>query len=106
MFTGKFGLRPMDAATAATQLRGTVRSAADSSLISNATVTAATPAGITPVVSKYTRTDANGKYRIKPLPPGIYDITVVATGFAPFTEQTVELKLGEGTKVNADMEEG
>ena len=95
----------VDPASTATQLKGTVTKASDSSPIFNATITAATPAGVVPAVSKTTKSEADGKYRLKPIAPGTYDITITATGFVPFTDEATELKLGEITTIDADMEE-
>lgn len=94
----------IDPPTTSTQLKGTVTKASDNSPIFNATVTAVTPVGIVPVVTRSTTSDTDGKYKIKPIPHGVYDITVTATGFETFTDPTVELKFGESTIIDAVLE--
>ncbi|MFN0140667.1 MAG: carboxypeptidase-like regulatory domain-containing protein [Pyrinomonadaceae bacterium] len=91
--------------TTSTQVKGTVINAVDHSPVPNATVTVTTPAGILPVVTTSTTTGADGKYRIKSIPPGVYDLTVTAPSFTTFTDDSVELKMGEVAAIDVEMEE-
>lgn len=44
-------------------------------------------------------TDDNGAFRISNLDPGIYTVTVNATGFAPFTGENVTVEVGRATEI-------
>jgi hypothetical protein len=54
----------------------------------------------------YTRsevTDAEGTYRLTSLPLGTYELRAELSGFAPYTNTTVEVNVGQTTDVNVDL---
>jgi hypothetical protein len=51
-------------------------------------------------------TDDQGRYRIGNLDPGIYNVTVNATGFGAFTQDKVNVEVGATTGVNAPLSVG
>jgi hypothetical protein len=44
-------------------------------------------------------TDDNGGFRIVNLDPGTYTVTINASGFAPFTNETVVVEVGRATEL-------
>jgi hypothetical protein len=60
-------------------------------VIPGATVEVSSPALIG---KKTATTDSGGLFHIEQLPPGIYSITVNAPGFAPATQNNLELRTG------------
>jgi Carboxypeptidase regulatory-like domain/TonB-dependent Receptor Plug Domain len=72
-------------------------------VIAGATVTATNPnTGVT----KSTKTAGDGSYRIAALPPGTYDISVEAPGFAKEVSKGVELTVGQNQVYDAHMKIG
>ena len=51
-------------------------------------------------------TDKTGYYAIPLLPPGLYRLTITATGFAPFRSTSVAVIITETTELNADLSVG
>ncbi|HKY28085.1 MAG TPA: TonB-dependent receptor [Pyrinomonadaceae bacterium] len=51
-------------------------------------------------------TDDQGKFRINNLPPGVYSVTINATGFGPFSQEGVVVEVGRVTEINATMSIG
>ncbi len=49
-------------------------------------------------------TDYDGKYSVKPLDPGLYDVTVSYTGMQPKTITGVVVTAGDRTEVNVMLE--
>jgi Carboxypeptidase regulatory-like domain/TonB-dependent Receptor Plug Domain len=83
-------------------LKGTVLDP-NGAVIAGATVTATNPnTGIT----KSTKTGGDGSYRIGALPPGTYDITVAAPGFAKEVSKGVELTVGQNQVYEPHMKIG
>src|SRR5690349_22557696 len=70
-------------------IAGTVRDSSGAA-IAGATVTARNTATS---VERTATSGTNGEYNITGLPPGIYELTVTATGFAKFTSR-VEVTVG------------
>jgi Carboxypeptidase regulatory-like domain len=69
-------------------------------VVPNATVTAtSTTTGLT----RTTKTASNGAYTINNLPPGPYQVKTNATGFGPFTGQTV-VSVGGTSTLDAKMQ--
>src|SRR5881227_2011741 len=71
-------------------VHGTVKDP-QGAVIPGATVEVAGPALIG---KKTATTDSGGFFHIEQLPPGIYSITVNASGFAPSTQNNLELRTG------------
>ena len=94
----------VDPASTTTQLKGIVTGAKSGLPIKGATITA-TDAGEPPTgFSKTTRSDAKGKYTLKPLPKGTYKIQITAPGFEDHQEPGVEIKLGDIGHLDVEME--
>lgn len=51
-------------------------------------------------------TDDQGRFRIVNLEPGLYLVTINASGFAPFTQDQVVVEVGRITEINATMSIG
>ncbi len=86
----------LDAGTSATELSGTVTSAADDSPVSGASVEVI-GASIT------VNTDGNGDYEIKPLPIGTYSVKFTKAGFTDKTVDNVLIKLGQTTTLDVEL---
>jgi hypothetical protein len=83
-------------------LNGTVNDATGN-VVQNATVT------ITNVGTNAARTvttDASGSYSITELPPGMYSISVEATGFSKTIVKDLELNVGAQRTVNVELRPG
>src|SRR5215471_6977640 len=61
----------------------------------------ATPASGQPVA---VRTNANGMYEFKALPPGTYTLRALAKGFRPFDKAGVTIETGKPISVNMQLE--
>jgi len=72
-------------------------------LIPGATVEVTSPALIG---KKTAMTDSAGAYRFNLLPPGVYSISVQATGFAPQTQGNLQLTTGALPTINITMQVG
>lgn len=48
-------------------------------------------------------TDDNGGFKVVNLDPGIYTVTVNASGFAPYTNEGVTVEVGRSTALNAEL---
>lgn len=57
-------------------------------------------------VETATETNAEGLYRVPFLRPGIYRVSISATGFKRFVRDNVELRVGATVPINATMEIG
>ncbi len=86
----------IDPGTTTTQLRGTVTNKANNSLVAGATISIVE-------ASKTVKSNATGKYSVKPVPPGTYTINASAAGFDPFTAIGVSAKLGVATTFNIEL---
>ncbi len=53
-----------------------------------------------------TTTDSNGSYLLLDLPPGVYDVSVIATGFLQETSRGVVIRAQEAVEVNATLRVG
>ena len=62
--------------------------------------------GNTLAVDKTVTTDANGAYRISPLPAGTYTLTVSRSGFATQVTQNLEITLNRTVSFNVSLEVG
>ena len=51
-------------------------------------------------------TDDQGKFRINNLQPGVYSITINASGFGPFSQEGVVVEVGRVTEINAILSIG
>src|SRR5215472_764272 len=76
--------------TSTATLKGTVMDP-QGAVISGATVTAVSPGGI----SRETKSASDGRYQIPALPPGVYQVTVTAQGFAKEIAKGIELTVGQ-----------
>ena len=83
-------------------IQGTVKDP-QGAVIPGATVEVAGPALIG---KKTATTDSGGFFHIEQLPPGIYSITVNAAGFAPATQNNLELRTGALPTLNFQMQVG
>ncbi|HWZ97232.1 MAG TPA: carboxypeptidase regulatory-like domain-containing protein [Candidatus Dormibacteraeota bacterium] len=90
------GLRAQDASSALTGLVTDPSGAA----VPNARVIAAPVTG-QPVNS---RTNQNGMYEFKTLPPGTYTLRAVAKGFQPYVKEGVTIEVGKPISVNIPLE--
>lgn len=67
--------------------------------------------GSLPLVTSIAKSDADGKYRITRIRFALllftfaFGIAVTAPGFTTFTDDSIELKLGEITTINAELKE-
>jgi hypothetical protein len=57
-------------------------------------------------IDRTTKTSSGGLYRFDALPPGNYDVTVEATGFAKGTVSNVRLQVGEARDLNFSLTVG
>src|SRR5947208_8259873 len=82
-------------------IQGTVKDP-QGAVIPGATVEVSSPALIG---KKSATTDSGGFFHFEQLPPGIYSISVNATGFAPQTQSNLELRVGaldrKSTRLNS-----
>src|SRR5437868_9895860 len=83
-------------------VQGTVKDP-QGAVIPGATVEVSGPALIG---KKTATTDSGGFFHIEQLPPGIYSITVNAAGFAPATQNNLELRTGALPTLNFQMQVG
>ena len=82
-------------------ITGTVRDTTGAS-VSGATVTAR---NVATSASRSATSGDNGQYNITSLPPGMYEVTVTATGFAQFTSR-VEVTVGGVATVDPQLSVG
>jgi hypothetical protein len=83
-------------------LRGTVTDP-NGAVVASATVTATnTGTGISRVV----KTGADGSYRFNALPPGAYQITIVATGFSREVSKGLQLTVGQSASYDIHLKVG
>src|SRR5690349_15604293 len=83
-------------------VRGTVKDP-QGAVVSGATVTVAGPA----LIGKRTATtDSGGNFKIDQLPPGVYEISVVAQGFGTQTQQGLKIQTGALPTLNFDLKVG
>src|SRR5260370_4251727 len=88
--------------TSAATLKGTVQDP-QGAVISGATVTALS-AGTG--VSRVVKSASDGRYQIPALPPGVYQITVTAQGFAKEVAKGIELTVGQNQVYDVHMKVG
>src|ERR1041384_2172952 len=73
------------------QLNGTVRDSTGS-VVANASVSLR---NLDTNRTYMSTSDASGYYIVSNLPPGSYDLNVTYTGFAPFTQSNIQLRVGQ-----------
>lgn len=78
-------------------IRGTVKDA-NGAAVPNATVTATNPQR-----SWTTPTDDQGTYEFQQLPPGVYVVSVSASGFSDAKRENIPVELGRTLQVNLDV---
>ncbi len=83
-------------------VRGTVKDASGA-VVAGAEVTISGPAL---VASKTVTSDSAGEYRFGELPPGVYTVTVVASGFRKAIKSDIILETGRRLSINMDLEVG
>jgi hypothetical protein len=83
-------------------VQGTVKDASGGS-VANATVDVAGPALIG---TRKAQTDATGNYRITALPPGVYTMTVAASGFRTSKLEGIDLSVGRLPNIDVDLQVG
>jgi len=93
---------PLLAQTADTAIVGTV-SDTSGALISGATVTIRSPST---GIEKKAVTNSTGEYSVNYLPPGNYNVTVAANGFASSEQKGIVLELNQSARINATMNVG
>src|SRR5881394_3698809 len=54
-------------------------------------------------ISRTTRSTSEGLYRFDNLPPGVYDVSVEAQGFAKGEAKSVKLQVGEQRDLNFNL---
>src|SRR5215470_12719117 len=87
--------------TSTATLKGTVMDP-QGAVISGATVTAVSPGGI----SRETKSASDGRYQIPALPPGVYQVTVTAQGFAKEIAKGIELTVGQSQVYDIHLKVG
>jgi hypothetical protein len=93
---------PMSAASAAGgELGGTVTDP-KGAVVVGAIVTVYTDAGDRPVATA--KTDAQGQYRVPNVPPGVYNVSVAAEGFAAAVVSNQTVAEGKTTKLDFKLE--
>lgn len=83
-------------------LKGTVMDP-NGAVIAGATVTATNP---TSGITRTTKSGGDGSYRIAALPPGIYQVTIEAPGFAKEVAKGIELTVGLSQVYDGHMKVG
>jgi hypothetical protein len=83
-------------------VRGTVKDP-QGAVVAGATVTVA---GSALIGKRTAKTDSGGNYKIDSLPPGTYEISVVAQGFGTQTQQGLRIETGALPTINFDMKVG
>jgi hypothetical protein len=78
-------------------IRGTVKDP-NGAVVPNATVTATNPQR-----SFTTTTDGQGAYELQQLPPGLYVVSVSASGFGEVKREDIPVELGRTLQVNLDV---
>jgi hypothetical protein len=92
------GLCFLSAQNNTTTIRGQVVDPSGA-VVPNAIISAVSAAGQTTTAIS----NAAGVYAIRGLTPGIYSVTVTASGFASFQAQNVEVVRGQSTQLNAGL---
>ncbi|HWP44420.1 MAG TPA: carboxypeptidase-like regulatory domain-containing protein, partial [Blastocatellia bacterium] len=95
------GIPAIEAQTTGT-IYGTVTDSTGATIV-GATVTVKNTATN---LTRSTVTDAEGLYRFTLLPVGIYSITVEASGFKPFSRESVELQVEQNIRADFTLEVG
>ena len=84
------------------KIAGTVTDSSDAT-VTGAKVVASGSALMAP---QTTTTKSDGSYLLNLLPPGVYTVTITATGFETYVQQNVEITAGFTATVNAKMHVG
>src|SRR5215469_6835469 len=79
------------------QITGTVRDSSGAAIVKAEVTASSHERGI----ERATQTNSTGEYAISALPPGTYDLTIKATGFATYSANGIVLPVAE--KVRADV---
>lgn len=99
MIVGTMLIQPIPAQVGTASLGGFITDSSGAS-IPNATVT------LTSVLQKYKRettTSSGGEYAIPALPPGDYELSVTAAGFAPAKKTGVRLSSGQASALDVQL---
>jgi hypothetical protein len=83
-------------------LRGTVADP-NGAVIAGATVTATNSST---GIARQTKTSSDGSYRFPALPPGVYQVTTVATGFSKEVFKGLELTVGQSSTYDVHLKVG
>jgi hypothetical protein len=83
----------------AAQLNGTVRDATGS-VVANAAVVLR---NLDTNRSYMSTADASGYYIVPNLPPGPYELNVTFTGFAPYTQNNIQLRVGQSATIDVAL---
>jgi outer membrane receptor protein involved in Fe transport len=81
------------------QLNGTVRDSSGS-VVANATVSLR---NVDTNRTYMSTSDASGYYIVPNLPPGSYDLNVTYTGFAPFMQSSIQLRVGQTATLDVTL---
>jgi hypothetical protein len=71
--------------------------------VANATITARNPAT---ALTRSARTSDDGDYTVSQLPPGIYEVTVEASGFGKIIQKDFEVNVGTKQTLNFELKPG
>jgi outer membrane receptor protein involved in Fe transport len=83
-------------------VQGTVKDASGGS-VANATIEVS---GRALIGTRKAQTDATGNYRITALPPGVYTMTVAASGFRTSKLEGIDLSVGRLPNIDVDLQVG
>src|SRR6516162_7935785 len=83
-------------------IQGTVKDASGGS-VAKATIEVSGPALIG---TRKAQTDESGNYRITALPPGVYTMTVAASGFRTSKLEGIDLSVGRLPNIDVDLQVG
>ncbi len=81
---------------------GTVRDSSGAT-VANAQVTVS---AVERGINRETKTNSDGEYSVAALPPGSYDITVIAQGFRKFQAKAVVLNVAQKARVDVPLQVG
>ena len=81
------------------QLNGTVRDSSGS-VVANASISLR---NLDTNRTYTSMSDASGFYIVPNLPPGAYDLSVTFTGFAPFTQNGIQLRVGQTATLDVTL---
>ncbi len=94
----------VDPASTSTQIKGRVTDAATHHSVVDADVTITSTNQVGPTTTLSAATGIKGKYIIRSVPSGIYSVTITAEGFADHVTAHIEIKRGEITHHDVELE--